>query len=594
MIISPTKFFLISFLTILLLILGISCDKDGTKINGPSAPATDLTGVWIVNKILNGNCQGSNYPAYEMDIVKISQATNTLNIYLFSADTTINGSISGRQVTWRANTIEDGNTTSINFKGTASTDGKTITGSATWKWSNGNYTCSGTGAVNANKSAESMAKVSGKWEGTWESSAHNMNDVFNVNIIQQDSILTGSIDIPDIGLFDAALKGLVVGNLISFGDIDKSINFTGIVVHDSIANGIYSYPAQHDNGSWKAVRGDTSYVPASNWKKIDVGYNSSQQAQLTIGEGRNDGLMRIYSGDGMFSSNGKIHEYSYNADKWELMNFDKNEGGMVTIAGIDIIAGRNDGVNRIYASGHDVIEYSYIANSWSWKSIFPDIGWTNDLTTGDAHNDGLNRIYLAEWDGIRELTYNNGKWDQLKIDNNDESINGLLITDGRNDGLLRLYALTNDHVLEYTWVDTDWNRIDCGSTGAVNLEFIIAGEGRNDGVNRIYASGNAGFYELNYSGNKWNYQEVAPISNATAMVIGAGRNDDINRIYIAVDQNELQEYSFNKKWYLTSDIATDINIPGIVLGNARNDMKNRIYITAFDNHIYEYTFEKNN
>ena len=95
--------------------------------------------------------------------------------------------------------------------------------------------------------------VTGTWRGTWQSSVYGVSGIFTAIIIQQGSTLSGSIDIPDIGIFDASLKGTVDGNTITFGDIQNQITFTGTVSGDS-SSGTYVYSSLSDNGTWQATK----------------------------------------------------------------------------------------------------------------------------------------------------------------------------------------------------------------------------------------------------------------------------------------------------------------------------------------------------
>jgi len=484
--------------------------------------------------------------------------------------------------------------TSLNFSGTVSANGDTLTGTSTWTWTDGNTSCSGTAQIFASKIPESLADVSGTWEGNWQSLAHSLNGTFTVDIIQDSLVLSGSINVPDIGLNDAELKGTITENSFTFGDIDEQITFTGTVVGDSTSSGAYIYPALNDNGTWQATKVDSVTIPVVAWQKSDIGFAFKEQDQLIIGEARNDGVMRVYSGDGMESNAGNIYEFSFSTSHWDKAIFGENNYGLIHICGIDIGTGRNDEISRVYASGYSVFEHYYVIDSWSWEKIAPEIQWTNDLVVGDARNDGQMRIYIALWNGIAELTYNNGNWDQLQINTDGQSIGKLLITDGRNDGTLRLYTAADwdGHVYEHTWSGSSWQYNDCGPSGAVSLQDMDAGDGRNDGVNRIYLAANGGIYELSYDGQIWKYMEIGSVSYATAIAIGCGRNDGSNRVYVAENQDALREYTYSGTWLKASDIDSSFRVNDIVIGNGRNDSLNRVYVTSSDNHIYEYTIDQ--
>ena len=93
----------------------------------------------------------------------------------------------------------------------------------------------------------------------------------------------------------------------------------------------------------------------ADWKKSDVGFTFATQDKLMIGEGRDDGIKRIYSGDCAFGAE-NINEFSFSTDHWETVSFG---GDLTSIEGIAIGNCRNDGVKRLYASGYNVAEYYY-------------------------------------------------------------------------------------------------------------------------------------------------------------------------------------------------------------------------------------------
>lgn len=337
----------------------------------------------------------------------------------------------------------------------------------------------------------------------------------------------------------------------------------------------------------------------ASWQKSDIGFAFGQQEQLVIGDGRDDGVMRLYSGDGNFSGcNGNIYEFGFSNNQWDKTNI---VGDLCHITGIDIGSGRNNGVNSVYASGYNMAEYSHPSGSWVASEIGPDIQWTNDLLLGDARNDGKERVYIAEWDGILELTYGNGSWHTTEIDTGGQSIGNLVIADGRNDGVLRLYAATDwdDHVYEYTWTGSSWQVDDCGASGGISFGDMVAGDGRNDGVKRIYLAANAGgIYELSYDGSNWQYSVVAnpaPMGYVGTLSLGNGRNDGINRVYAryspSYNEHFVAEFTYNGIWSKTSEIDPDLQVNDITLGNGRNDSMNRVYVSAADNHVYEYSFK---
>ena len=329
----------------------------------------------------------------------------------------------------------------------------------------------------------------------------------------------------------------------------------------------------------------------ANWQKSDIGFAFGEQEQIVVGDGRNDGIIRVYSGDRIGAgSGGNIYEFSFNGFQWEKGSFGGDN--LCAIYGLNIGIGRNDGINRVYASGFNLGEY-YFSDAWLGGGIGPYIQWTQDLVLGDARNDGKVRIYVAEWDKILELTYNNGNWNSSEINTGGQSIGKLIITDGRNDGVLRLYAATDwdDHVYEYTWSGSSWQVDDCGASGTAFFDDMAAGDGRNDGVNRIYlAAGWSGAYELSYDGNNWQYMAISDSESGT-VAVGNGRSDNLNRVYIG-NSEYMEEYTYSAGiWSKTSDIDSGLKVNEIAIGSGRNDDMNRVYVTSDDNHVYEYSFE---
>ncbi|MEJ2054478.1 MAG: hypothetical protein P8X42_11210, partial [Calditrichaceae bacterium] len=257
---------------------------------GPGNPPYDMSGAGLAEETITGDCPGDNYPITRFEIFEITQTENDLSVKLAGSDESFTGTFSGSQVTWTMAVDEDDGTLNIEFTGKISGDGLTINGEAEWIWTSEDETssCGGSTAVQAKKLLSPSVDVTGVWDGTWTSTAHQINGSFSVNLVQDSSILTGYIDIPDIGLYNAALKGAVSGDYVTFGDIDDIIKFTGTIGSDTIsASGAYIYPGYGDQGSWQAEKsGGTSngfrvsiideFEVMSGWQNIqDVTWDGS-------------------------------------------------------------------------------------------------------------------------------------------------------------------------------------------------------------------------------------------------------------------------------------------------------------------------------
>ena len=214
------------------------------------------------------------------------------------------------------------------------------------------------------------------------------------------------------------------------------------------------------------------------------------------------------------------------------------------------------------------------------------------VVIGDVRNDGVDRIYICDREGIKELSYNYGDWDLMEINNHPYA--KLTITDGRNDGILRLYAAIDDHVYEFSWSGSDWQVEDCDTFNIYNdLSAICAGNGRNDEKNRIYVTGNSrdsdgAIYELSYDGQSWQHVTVSDSVTVSHMVVANGRTDGVNRLYTGSSKG-VGEYTYSGSWAKTSNIDTSFEVNGLAVGNGRNDGVNHVYVTGNDKHIYEYS-----
>ncbi|MDY6968105.1 MAG: Ig-like domain-containing protein [Spirochaetota bacterium] len=323
-----------------------------------------------------------------------------------------------------------------------------------------------------------------------------------------------------------------------------------------------------------------------SWNESDMDFTTGEeQNHIAIGDGRSDGVMRVYS------TTNEIHEYTYNDTNWDVITFGDN---FLTNSGIAIGDVRNDSNNRVYITKYSVHEHYFNIDQWlgGWvcsASIIDD-----GLIIGDGRNDGVIRIYFTDRDAIYELSYNFGDWDLIEVDDSASTYAKLVITEGRNDGIKRLYAAIDDHVYEYTWSGSSWVVVDCGVFPIFNsLYSICAGNARNDDKNRIYVAGQDmgnTIFELSYNEETWEQIIVKDNITVDIITIGQVKNDGLNYLY-TTNSSGIGEYFYNGSWTKTSNIETSFEVNSISIGNGRNDGVNRLYATGNDNHIYEYSYE---
>ncbi len=572
----------ISFLMLFFVIF--SCNKDKEI----ESSAYDISGTWIINEKIMGNCQGATYPDYVTDVYVITQNGNSVSIVRASTGQNLTGTMTGSKLTWSGVLTEGRGTNNINFTGDVLNNGDSIAGNVTWTYTKGTYNCSGTATVTAYKLGDNSTNVTGIWRGTWESDENSYDGVFTANITQNNSVLTGTIDVPYIGLDGAELTGTVNGSAFTFGDIDGEIVFTGIIGTDTLkASGNYKYDAMNDEGTWQAIK--TVKVEPIDWMVTELALILTNQQNLIICDVHNDGIKRIYTSDDN-QGNGNIHELTYNSGVWEDLKFEYGGEESIMINALGYGVGQTDTQNRLYACGNGLFEHTIDNAGWEMDILDTDYAWFYDIAVGSGRNDGTNRVYAGSGDGIYEFTYVSGNWSYNKIDTENKTIGQLLITNGRNDGVLRLYAASGNNLLEYTFTAGEWSLTNLINADAVDIEEMVVGNGRNDGKNRIYIAANGGVAELDYSEGAWNIIPISEVSYSSHIAVGPGRGDGTNHVYVAVNQDKLTEFTFLGTWVETSELHSNVNIQSIAVGKAQNDGKNRVYSTA-NNRIYEYGVE---
>ena len=108
------------------------CKKEDE--NTPATPI-DVTGFWIVSQTNTGNCHGSVETETETEIFSVMQTGNNLKITVYPIAKDLTGTVNGNIVKWSGTIPTSSGNTTIDFSGTANSDGTGISGSASWTWS---------------------------------------------------------------------------------------------------------------------------------------------------------------------------------------------------------------------------------------------------------------------------------------------------------------------------------------------------------------------------------------------------------------------------------------------------------------------------
>jgi hypothetical protein len=229
---------------------------DADSGNPSNTPAqVDLTGTWQTEEVVSGNCSGEDYPYTEIHVYTGTQQGDTVTMREEAQGIDFTGTVSGYTLSAHTTVPDGSGTLSINFTCACAENGQSFSGSGKWTYQEAGYSCSGTTQVTGTRLAEVQVDATGSWSGEFTSTEYaGVSGTFAADIADTGGQLTGTISVPYIGMSGAELTGTVDGSVITFGDIDHRITFSGVVTAAGTASGSYVYDFMGDEGSWTADR----------------------------------------------------------------------------------------------------------------------------------------------------------------------------------------------------------------------------------------------------------------------------------------------------------------------------------------------------
>jgi hypothetical protein len=391
------------------------------------------------------------------------------------------------------------------------------------------------------------------------------------------------------------VAGAALSLLLSFGCTNTLLDAVKGYVN-AAANGSNPEGSSNPNPSTASV----------TWSQADTGFVSTVIYDLlAIGQGRaDDTRSRVYAAS-TSSSSGSVYELDYNSGTWTKTDI---TGGSSPIGGSAsgmVVAKIGTGATGVYVSCTPYLTEYVHHSTWDSVSSSSWIYAYYGLSAGEGHNDGLNMLYLSNYDGLTELQNDYEAWTTTLIPETDYAY-GSAVSKARQDGTSRLYVIISSsdyQVYEYEWGGSWALKGKCGTlsggqySGYISIDSICRAVGRNDGVERLYVWSSDGYsggiYELSYnnSSSTWEYTNISTTIVAYSVAFGNGRNDGAIRLYAATDQG-VGEYTYsNSAWSRTSIAHTSPvqEISAVAVGDGRGDGAIRIYATAADQKIYEFT-----
>jgi len=121
---------------------------------------------------------------------------------------------------------------------------------------------------------------------------------------------------------------------------------------------------------------------------------------MALGAGRNGNTLNsIYAGD----RDGVIQEFRRNGSDWDQINMGGPGINDIACYGVAIGDGRNDGVIRVYGGFGNGTTYEYLWNGTSWSAA--SLGDTGGVLNGMAlgmgrQSDGINSVFVSSDDNV--------------------------------------------------------------------------------------------------------------------------------------------------------------------------------------------------
>lgn len=335
-------------------------------------------------------------------------------------------------------------------------------------------------------------------------------------------------------------------------------------------------------------------APGSAWTISPIGQTGSKNNTVRVGPARNDNIDRVYVGT---IETGRVIEFSWNGTRWS---------GPVDIGGsllgeeihnMTIGPGRNDGILRIYVASIDdnLYELTYNGSGWKQTAVGTPGGDAFHAVVGNGRNDGINRLYASRGTRVWEYTWTGTDWNSVLIGEVSGGVaHGMAIGNGRNEGKNRIYvASTGSGVYEAIFYQGAWSLVKMGDWG--DVRNVSVGPGRNDGIQRIYGAllKEGGVREFTWNKNRWSFKNLTDHVGEQLVhaYILPGRGDGVYRVYSSGGKGNSYEFTWNGSSWTKYTLGGGIGyMYGFHFGQSRNNDITRLYGGSFDTRIYEYTW----
>ena len=329
------------------------------------------------------------------------------------------------------------------------------------------------------------------------------------------------------------------------------------------------------------------------WGVAAIGSTGVANNSLIVGPGRSDGVNRVYTGT---VNTGRVMELSWNGTAWgNPVNVGGSPGGL-EIHNLGMGPGRGDGRTRIYACSLDgnLYELSFNGSSWSQATVGVADPPCTHAVVGNGRNDGVNRLYATRDQIVWEYTWTGSSWSAVQVGSvNRGIVHGIDLGAGRGGTTNHLYVATSaEGTFEATFSGGAWSMVSMGDDG--DVRNVSLGAGRNDGVVRVYAGVSTGVIrEFSRTGSVWSEMEInQPIGSVIVHAyVRAGRGDGVMRVYGAAGDGSAYEFTWTGSGWTIADMGGgSAYLYGFAPGTRPGETRQRLYGAAFDGRVYEFTW----
>lgn len=122
-------------------------DPEDCEVTTSDGPTIDLTGRWRINERDSSNCGNDGSVTGLWDVTQTGD-----NVTVRSGSITLRGTLVSGTLNLQGSFPEEGGTTTVTRSNlTVGPTGNTISGTETWRWSDGFESCSGTTTINGDR-----------------------------------------------------------------------------------------------------------------------------------------------------------------------------------------------------------------------------------------------------------------------------------------------------------------------------------------------------------------------------------------------------------------------------------------------------------